>query len=239
MKDLIASHSNRFSRLVVKETAGGIIRFPTYFLISFFLIPIDSVGFYIKAFCLLMVVALSAREILACLKIGFAGAGRKYSVITGQIDTGSELSASLVFNRPPLYGSRSVRIDSLIDVTPKLLSDPDGLVGDLKIKVGKSELRLDGCRLQIIGFDRHRVISCDGLLSPDEPHVSASMSGGSEVHLAGQFVESADGLRPAPGSPLLIIEPRALNGFFGYNLFRVIFLCALLSLLITNWASMA
>jgi hypothetical protein len=223
----------KFSNLVVSGSAGGVIRVHTYFVIGFFLCFPHPAGVF-HIIVLLIALLCSLTEILACFKIAFAGEGKKFSVMRAKIDLDPEETVHLVFSRHS-YGKGKHSIDDYTDVTPKLLTDPDGMVGDLKISIGGKPLQVEGCRYQVIGFDRYRVSSCDGLLTPDSPHVSVPLAGGTEVYVIGRVKARDDGLILSKRYPVLIVEPKAINNFLRYNLIRTLLFCVMASLLVINW----
>jgi hypothetical protein len=223
----------KFSNLVVRGVAGGAVRLCTYFIIGFFLcFPIPAGVFHVIV--LLLALLCSLTEILACFKIAFAGEGKKFSVMSAKIDLDPEDVVNLVFSRHS-YGNGKHSIDDYTDVTPKLLSDPAGMVGDLKISIGGEPLQVDGCRYQVIGFERYRVSSCDGLVDPECPHVSVPLVGGTEVYVIGRVKQGGNGLVHSKRYPVLIVEPSAMNSFLRYNLIRAVLFCAMASLIVINW----
>lgn len=222
----------KFSNLVVSGLAGGGVRVQTYFILAFFIFASTTGVFHL--ICLLIALLCSLTEFLACFKIAFAGDGKKFSVISAKIDLDPAEAVSLVFSRHSWGKGKHSLIDPT-DATPKLLSDPDGMVGDLKISIAGKLLEVEGCRYQIIGFERYRVSACDGLLTPDTPHVSVPLAGGTEVYVIGRVKASGDGFIHSKRYPVLIVEPKAINSFLRYNLFRALLFCAMAYLLVANW----
>lgn len=238
--------TNKLSNLVAKNTAGGVVRAWTYYAVCSVLLLIgpayfatqgvyvNTVGFWVGAAAsILMVVFYSILEIHTLMKIGLAGCGIRYSMLTGIIEPTSDAALNLIFARPCVMGgSRASKFDSNIDVTPMLLAEPEGIVGEFNLKAGDSKILVENCRLEVVGFDRYRVTACEGLESPHLPHVSARISKQTDVIVIGKFMNDCGDIQPIIGSTILIIEASILERFIQYNMFRTLFLCTCIVILI-------
>ena len=230
------------SSLVASERAGGLFRAPTWLLLGYLLFLItpafysergifaDS-GFlwFAQTFFIGAAILGCLTESLAYLKIGCAFFGAHFSINRARIVISSGRSTDIIFPRPISIVARNPKFTSPIDVSPMLLSDPVGVIDHLDIAINDKTVRVEDCRLQVIGFDRYRVKSCQGLVDQTWPHVSVRLSGDEEVYLIGRFTERGGIERQNPQSPLIIVQADQLDKFVTYNMARLLLLSVLVA----------
>jgi hypothetical protein len=230
------------SSLVASERAGGLVRAPTWFLLGYLLFLITpalysergifaDTGFlwFAQSFFLGAALLACLGESLVYLKVGCAFFGVHFSINRARIKNGSRRSTDIIFARPDSIVARQPKFTSPIDVPPMLLSDPVGVIDHLEIAIDDKAVRVEDCRLQMIGFDRYRVKSCQGLVDQTWPHVSVRLSGDEEVYLIGRFTGRGGIERQNPNSPLIIVQADQLDKFVTYNMARLLLLSVLVA----------